>query len=236
MAYNIVYNGLSNKTLGVEVVKRPIIPIPNKNFNTFNITGQDGNFFEDLETYEDIEIEISFNFVNEVKDIRNKIRKIKKWLENITDNKLILSDNRGRFYKVKKAELNNFSYDDLYEIQNFTIKFTVDPYEYLDEGLEEITLGSELQNDYSVSKPIYRIEGNGECELTVNDNTIKCTVDSGGININTDLGLIYKNDGTYATNKVKIEEFKDLYLLEDNNTFNWTNGFNVYLIPNFKII
>lgn len=236
MGYDVIYNNKSNDELDIEVIKRPIIPVPNRKFREIPIDGHDGNYYIDEETYSDITFPIEFNFVeNDLDNIRPRVRNIKKWIEDIQDDKLILSDDPSVFYKVCKAELSEITYQDLYEIQNFNINFTVRAYQYLLHGQKEMTLQSVLFNHWNKSKPIYRIVGNGNCTLNINGTIVNCTV-NGQLTINTEFDKILNSDNTIAIGKTNIKKMQDLYLQKDKNTFSWTNGFTIYITPNWRTI
>ena len=176
MAYFVVYNNMSNLDLEIEVVKRPLIPMPVRRYKTITIKGHDGNYYSDEETYEDMTFPIQFNFLEEDLDnIRRKVRRIRAWIENASDNKLILSDNNGYYYKVCKAEIGEINYENIYEIQSFLINFTVEPYQYILNN-EEFILTKEIYNNWDICKPLYGIKGNGACTFTINGININCNV------------------------------------------------------------
>lgn len=236
MGYSIVFNNKSNEELDIEIVKRPVIPIPNRRYKEIPIEGHDGNYYIDEETYEDMIISIEFNFVeNDLDNIRSRARNIKNWIEDMRDDKLILSDDPSVFYKVCKAELSEITYQDLYEIQNFTINFTVRAYQYLLNGKKEIQLPTILFNHYDKSKPTYRIVGNGACVLNINNTTVNCTI-NGQLQINTEFDKILNSDNTLAVGKTNIKKMQDLYLQKGKNIFNWTSGFTIYIVPNWRTL
>lgn len=236
MKYSIIYNNKSNEELDIEVVKRPTVPVPTRNFKEIYIEGHDGNYYIDEETYNDMIISIEFNFVeNDLDNIRTRVRNIKNWIEDMQDNKLILSDDPSVFYKVCKAELSEISYQDLYEIQNFAINFTVRGYQYLLNGKREIQLPSLLFNHWDKCKPIYRIVGNGACVLNINNTIVNCTV-NGQLTINTEFDKILNSDNTLAVGKTNIKKMQDLYLQKGKNIFNWTSGFTIYIVPNWRTL
>ncbi len=236
MGYYIIYNNKSNEELDIEVVKRPIIPVPIRRFKEIPIEGHDGNYYIDEETYDDITFPIEFNFVeNDLDNIRSKVRNIKNWIEDMKDNKLILSDDPSVFYKVCKAELSEITYQNLYEIQNFNINFTVRAYQYLLHGQKEITLQNVLFNHWDISKSVFRIVGNGNCVLNINDIVVNCNV-TGQLTINTEFDKILNSSNTLAIGVTDIKKMQDLYLQKGKNIFSWTSGFTVYVTPNWRTI
>ena len=236
MSFFIEFNNKNNKSLDIEVVKRPVIPFPTRKITSINVPGRDGSYYNDEEVYEDMVIPISFNFVeNKLNNIKARVRRVKSWVENIEDEKLRLSDEPNIFYKVCTAELSEVSYEDLYEIQSFTINFTVRPYQYILKGTKEVPLRNILFNMWRSCEPIYRIVGNGECKFNVNGTIVNCTVNDELI-IDTVYDKILEKDKTLAVSKTDIKYMEKLYLLKGKNTFSWSNNFNVYITPNYKTL
>ncbi len=236
MKYNIMYNNKINEELDIEVVKRPVIPIAIRRFKTIEIEGHDGNYYIDEETYEDIVISIDFNFVeNDLDNIRQRVRNIKKWIEDMQDNKLILSDDQSVFYKVCKAELSEVTYADLYEIQSFSINFTCKAHIYTMQGQKELKINGVLFNYWDKCKPIYRITGTGNCVLNVNGNIVNCDV-TNQLTINSEYDKILNSSNTIAIGSTDIKIMQDLYLIEGKNTITITSGFDLYVKPNFRSI
>lgn len=239
MSFTIFFNNKSNDDVDLDlyITQRPVIPVPTRKYETFEIKGHDGLYYEDLETYDDIVIPIEFNFNEENLDnTKPRVRSIKKWLENVQDRKLILSDDPGYFYYVQNAEINNVeSYDEFYELQKFTVNFTVKAYQYLLEGVNEIELKNVLFNNWCISKPIYRIVGNGTCNLNIN-GTITTLNITNQLTIDTEYNKILEADRKPAIGKSNIKNMSKLFLAEGKNNFSWTNGFRIYITPNYRAL
>lgn len=230
--FHIFYNGESCKDVGVSVVSRPTIPIPKREHETIKVEGRDGELHRDKGTYEDIEIKINFNFVSKNADIwAQDLRKVKKWLYSGKDERLILSDDPEYYYKVKQAVMSD-SERKVRRIGNFDISFTCEPYMYRIDGQEEKQVTEYLYNPYMKTQPVYEIYGNGEITLQVNGNQVKAKV-SGQLNIDTKLGICY-NAANEISNASLTGEYEGLYLEEGDNTFNYTKGFRVVIIPNWR--
>lgn len=230
--FHIFYNGESCKDVGLSVVSRPTIPIPKREHETIKVEGRDGELHRDKGTYEDIEIKINFNFVSKNADIwAQDLRKVKKWLYSGKDERLILSDDPEYYYKVKQAAMSD-SERKVRRIGSFDISFTCEPYMYRIDGQEEKQVTEYLYNPYMKTQPVYEIYGNGEITLQVNGNQVKAKV-SGQLNIDTKLGICY-NAANEISNASLTGEYEGLYLEEGDNTFNYTKGFRVVIIPNWR--
>ncbi|WP_346026073.1 distal tail protein Dit [Clostridium nitritogenes] len=190
--FYIMFNDLFDYDLEIKVVKRPNFSRLRKRYNEYQVDGKNGSDYEFL-GYEDRKLSIEYNFVDR-KNIYNKVRQIIKWLDNIEDHKLVLSDNPEYFYMVKKVD-----YDDIERslkiIGKFTVEFTLEPFAYRFSTNEsfEINNNEEIYNDGDFeSKPIIEIEGNGYIKLWVNENLIELNI-ADKITINSKLELCFKN-------------------------------------------
>lgn len=230
--FHIFYNGESCKDVGLSVVSRPTIPIPKREQETIKVEGRDGELHRDKGTYEDIEIKINFNFVSKNADIwAQDLRKVKKWLYSGKDERLILSDDPEYYYKVKRSVMSD-SERKARRIGSFDISFTCEPYMYRIDGQEEKQVAEYLYNPYMKTQPVYEIFGKGEIALEVNGNQVKAKVDR-QLNIDTKLGICY-NTANEISNASLTGEYEGLYLKEGDNTFNYTEGFRVVIIPNWR--
>ncbi len=230
--FYILYNNRRNSELGVSIVKRPNIPTSNKRYEEVEIEGRDGKLYRDLNSKEDINISIEFNFSSkDPNEFHTKVRKIKRWLKSDIDNKLVFSDDIYFYYKVKKVEIDDIERS-LKRKGKFTVVFTCEAYQYLLEGANLQEIKAEIYNDYDIAKPVYHIYGNGTFEFIVNDNSMLVDVD-GMMIIDTDLRLAYNEFGVNKNTSVS-GDYEDLYLIEGNNTFEIPTGYIVDIIPNWR--
>lgn len=172
--FYFIFNNKKNTDLGIQVVKRPNIPIPERNIELKSLKGRDGSLTRDYKTYNDIKISVSLNFISGENDFINKGAEIADWLYNITDNKLIFSDNDKFYYKVKKIECKDIERS-LKVIGKFIVTFVCDPYKYYLENNDiEITNSTKINSPMLVvdSEPIISISGSGNVNLIINDKRI----------------------------------------------------------------
>lgn len=230
--YFILFNGRTSLDVNLKVESRPSKPSPQKRYEEVDVPGRDGLLYRD-KGYGDIEISISFNFISKTPDKWDKdFRRIKKWLLENKDNTLKFSDDLEVFYKVNKVTIETPERI-LRRCGKLNVTFTCDPYTYYTNGKEEVILGGKIYNFDLISRPIYRIVGEGLLTLNINGKSIKANVGQELI-IDTDKGLCYR-DG--IINNVALKgNYEDMYLLEGENTFSWTSGFDVYIIPNWRCL
>ena len=138
--YFIKFNNRVSIDLGVGIVSRPNIPAPQKNLKVVTIEGRDGDLYENTGGYKDITIKVDMNFLKEV-SIKEQFRKIKNWLVNVTDSKLIFSDDLHWFYKVKKVTMADL--ETQYNLLGkFSVEFVCSAYSYRLDGLTPILLNN----------------------------------------------------------------------------------------------
>lgn len=224
----IVYNDKTNFDVNLLVKTRPSKPSPVMKYEEVEVPGRDGLLYRE-KGYGDIDISVSFNFLSKNtwdKDFRN----MKKWLLGKGDKKLKFSDDLEAFYKVNKVTIDTPERF-MRKLGRFIVTFTCEPYVYLEESQKE--LSTLLYNDYLLAKPIYRVVGEGYLTLNINNKVIKANVGQELI-IDTDKGLCYRNG---IVNNVALEgRYEDMYLVEGENTFNWTSGFKIYISPNWRCL
>ena len=225
--YFIMYNDLTNLDVDLLITDRPPKPSPTMEYEEVKVPG--GKTLYREKGYKDIDITVPFNFMS--KDSWDyDFRRIKKWLLSKGNNKLKFSDDLEVYYRVNSVVIDTPERL-IRRAGKFTVTFLCDPYVYIDE--DEFKLDNCVYNDYLVSKPIYRIVGEGYLTLNINNKVIKANVGQELI-IDTDKGLCFKEG---AINNVALEgKYEDMYLLEGENTFSWTKGFEIYITPNLRCL
>ncbi|MCS4467182.1 phage tail family protein [Clostridium botulinum] len=175
--FSIQFNNYNSyRDLGLVVEHRPNIPAPERNVNNIYIPGKNGTLTEDLETYEDIGISITFGFQDKV-NINNKCRQIKMWLlDKIKDCKLYFSDDIETYYKVKNVKIDNIERS-IKSLGKFTVLFTCDPFGYIDEEFLIIDKPISIYNEGTYeSQPYIKIHGSGDISLNINNEVIKLKI------------------------------------------------------------
>lgn len=231
--FNIIFNDKSSLDLGIEIIKRPEIPSPQPIYNSYDIPGKNGKEYE-LEGYEDIEIEVDFNFIDR-ETMYERFLECKRWINTIKDNKLIFSDNPGVFYKVNYATIT--SNERVFKvIGKFTITFNCEPFAYEFEGQNEIEIINEAMifnhGDFE-SKPIIKIIGEGLVTINLNDEIIKVNL-GGDIIIDSYLELSYKEDKSPQNSNIQ-GRYPILKLGENNISYSGGRVDNFIVIPNWVI-
>lgn len=229
--YRVKYGDTWDIDLGLHVKTRPNIPVPERNVEVTEDKILTTSLTRDYGTYKDIEIDIEYNFISR-EDFEMKSIAIKRWIYNCKSKILILSDSTDYYRKVKKVTIETITRSKKC-LGTFKLTFRCDPNLYAICGLDSISINSSknIKNSYAISKPIYTINGEGMCTLTVNNNSVTVNVGQ-SIIINTEKELVYKNDSSMTN--ISTGKYKDLYLLEGNNTVTVSNGFTLSIVPNWR--
>ncbi|AQW26786.1 distal tail protein Dit [Clostridium perfringens] len=229
--FYVTFNKINTVELDIKAIERHSLPIPSFKFKEIEAEGINGSYIEESKNVEDIQIEISFNFLYANDDDFNfKKKSIKNWLRKVKDNKLSFSDNNDYYYRVKRIEAGNISRS--IGIAEFDVTFICEGYEYSLSGCREISIGKNhvIYNDGVLSLPILRVVGEGNTTITFNDKSFSLNVGQEVI-VDSEEELCYK-DGRIVTN---IMSGKFPYLDEGKNTINWSGeNIQIYLQTNLR--
>lgn len=229
MFYALI-DGKRDIDIGISLIQRPNIPTPERAYRVTTVEGR-GQTYEDLGYYNDIEIPLEYNFYSE--NYNQTYRQIKKLFKY--GEQLKFSDDGEGFYKIKKITIAN-NLREMIEFGRFTVLVTCEPYFYFDFGQNEIELKNEniFFNDYEEAIPMFRITGNGLFTLNMNGNIINVNVGQ-EVFIDVSKGRCYRKDGAISDSSVK-GRYKDLKLLEGENTISFNGGFKVEMTPNWRCL
>lgn len=232
--YFIIFNGIADKDIGLSAIKRPNIINPQKDSITEKaIEGRDETVTVKSKTLKNIEISVSYNFIDR-EDFIEKTRVIKKWINNIEDNRLIFSDDIDMYYKVKYCKLQVIERNRKKK-GNFEVTFVCSPFIYYKTGDEEIVNPSVVHNpSYLIAKPIYKIEAEGLISLIVNGKETKFNIGQ-ELLIDTELELCFREK---TKNNIAFEEgwYDYLFLNKGENTIEWKGDLkSLIVIPRWRV-
>lgn len=232
MNYFVEYNGVKNSDVNIYAT-RPNIPAAIRKNTVYKLPGVDGDLYGHEDAVEDITIDVKFGFFGPPDKWMDMFRGAKKWLLTKLSGKLVFSDDPEFFYKVKTVSINTATRT-VKTIGEFTASFVCEGYQYLKSGAYECGMDDVKYNPYSLSKPVYRITGEGMCNLVVNGKTMTANVGQ-EIIINTDTMLAYRSNGTLQ-NTLISGDYENLWLVQGENTVSITSGFALSIIPNWRCI
>ncbi len=233
MKYDLEYNGMTGRSQGLLITKRPNIPSPQKRVKEIEVPGRDGILILDQETYEPIRIIVSFNFSAPETEWMDRMRVCRQWLLGKGDRRLVFSDCTDYFYLVQNVEMQDAERT-VRKKGEFEVTFLCQPYQYLISGMSAISPRNSIYNIYNTSHPVYHLSGSGECALTVNGNTAKVLVDE-NTTIDTEKMICLNKDGA-VNNAAMTGEYQSLYLLAGENPISFTEGFVLEVTPCWRCL
>lgn len=233
---SIIYNNQeSNKVYGLYLENIPTFPSLNAIYETTDLSGRDGslNIFD---KYPDLEIQIDFILICSRKEILSKKNRIIAWLNSSSNKELYYSEDSSTFYNVKKVNLTDFKPEGS-KVWKFSVTFTVEPFSYLIEGKEIISLtrATSIYNGKStyISKPYIKIYGSGDINIIINNRTTIFKGIDGFIEIDSKEMNCYKNiNGDINNYNNLMYSYKFPYLDPGENNVSWSgNASKIEIIP-----
>lgn len=231
MYQEIEYNEILSSSMKVYAKERPSIPAVKPRRTEITIPGRDGSLYRYEDAYDPTEITVAFNFVSNEMEWMAKWRQVQNWLGS-RNSKLLFGDDGEVFYKIAYVDLSEIERTTA-RIGNFTATFvTRDGLCYLQSGEKEYPIADVRFNPYGISKPIYKITGEGNCILKVNGKSMKANVGQ-NLTIDTDRMLAYREDGSVQNTAVS-GNYEELYLKKGTNSISISSGFALKIIPNWR--
>lgn len=231
--FYIVRNQKSNLEIGIHVKERPKIPAPEFRYEEIEIPGRSGILIQESGLVDDLKIEVVFNFAAKPDLWMEQFREAKKWLLAREDDQLILSDDLEMFYKVKHTSVDTAERY-VKTLGEFSATFLCEGFQYRRDGQHEHTIEEVKYNPYYLSQPVYKIRGNGTCELKVNGKSMITEV-QGNLTIDTERMLAYNESGVLK-NTMVTGNYEDFLLMEMENTISCSMGFDLSIIPNWRCL
>lgn len=224
--------------LGLKIISRPNAPVPVRDIRFTPLDGRNGAYTEDLGVYKDIEIPVSFNFIDR-ENLTSSIRRIKHWLiGTILDKKLIFSDDLDYFYKVKQVKIDKEIERKARVLGRFTAIFVCEPFSYLKTGENTITITqpTSIFNEGTFeSKPIIKVYGGGNITLTVNNKNVVLTAIDQSVTLDSEIEHAYKDLVVNTQNYKMLGDFP--ILKEEQNIITWVgNVTKIEIIPKWRCL
>ena len=218
---------------GVRVIDSfPTIEYGQPNYTQVSIPGRKGTLTEFDGTYTDtvVSMDCDITLIDEVSvdlQYQNFINQLMR------SKKLSLEGMENRYFQIKKIEISDYErYSDI--SVEFSLKFTCDPGVYLKEGDRFKTISNnQLINIYSLSEPVYHIDGTGTCTLTINGNELSIDITE-PILIDTERQEVILETSGKLANTLIGGDFEDFYLKTGVNTIVISSGFDLKIKPRWR--
>ena len=175
MEKKLIFNNICSEELGIIVVEGPPEVLAQEEYEEIIIEGRNGTLIENKGTFPNIEKSFILTTIDLDQDIDLMIEKIKMWLFNIKDNKILYAI-QNRYNIVKKVIIEEDIKTTFEEYGDFKIKFLCEPFYYdlLEKNITITEKGTKFYNkgDFN-SNPKIVIYGTGDLQLTINDTTVQ---------------------------------------------------------------
>ena len=175
MEKKLIFNNICSEELGIIVVEGPPEVLAQEEYEEIIIEGRNGTLIENKGTFPNIEKSFILTTIDLDQDIDLMIEKIKMWLFNIKDNKILYAI-PNRYNIVKKVIIEEDIKTTFEEYGDFKIKFLCEPFYYdlLEKNITITEKGTKFYNkgDFN-SNPKIVLYGTGDSQLTINDTTVQ---------------------------------------------------------------
>jgi phage-related protein len=221
-----VWNNKRAEDMNIKTISLPDIKLSTERKNETVIPGRDG-FLTELDGYDGDTKQVTADYIG----TREGALKVAQWLKG--EGEIVFGDLPDRYYQARINNMIPISQILANEKYTFPIEFRCQPYGYLLDGKEEITItsGTVLNHNKAdtESLPIITINGTGPCTFAINNRTFNISEIGGSITINSLMKLVYNDKGDKMTGR-----FPYLDIGENTITFSGTNINSVSLIPNWR--
>jgi phage-related protein len=226
MKKTLIWNNKRSEDMGLKIISLPPIQLSTENINEIEIEGRDGTLTEfDGYTSDTKQVEADYRGSNTLA--------IPQWLKG--KGEVIFGNVPDRYYK---ARINNVvPLEQIIENQmyNFTIQFRCQPFGYLLDGKETLTItnGSVLNHNKATYKslPIITIYGTGSCTFAINGRSFTISEIGTSITIDSDIQDCYNEKGDKMSGYFP-------YLDVGENTISWIGAgvTKVEITPNWRAL
>ena len=175
MEKKLIFNNICSEELGIIVVEGPPEVLAQEEYEEISIEGRNGTLIENKGTFPNIEKSFILTTIDIDQDINLMIEKVKKWLFDIKDNKLLYSI-ENKYNIVKKVIIEEDIKTTFEEFGDFKVKFICEPFYYnlLEKNIIVTQKQTTIYNsgDFT-SAPKIIIYGTGDLQITINDTTVQ---------------------------------------------------------------
>jgi phage-related protein len=214
---------------GIIITQLPPETVPEENIEEIPIPGRDGDLTIDYKTKKPYPLPVTCTLID-----FSKINEIKAWLSGSGD--LVL--NWQPDFKYKATSFTRIDIAQSVEtLGEFLLVWKVQPhkYEVSNNVLTFATSPVSLYNAGENCKPIIKIFGTGDIDLTINSNVIHLTGIVDYITIDSDIGDCYKDTDPIWNNHMS-GEFPE-FIGYSYNTISWVGTVTkIEVTPNWRYL
>ncbi|MBC1474900.1 phage tail protein [Listeria grandensis] len=219
MMYTVLIDNVACSDYGLCIPERPNIVTAEQDIDTKIIRGRNGSLTIPY-AYNDVDHEIPFNFLDDVRDFKQTYRIAKPYFKR--GSKFIMSDDPHVYRKMKKVQFGDAD-NTIREYGYFDVTFTFDPFEYLTTQTVSINKGSFIQNEGTIySQPYMKIYGTGNITLYINSQVFIFKGLTDFIELDCDAMVAFRTvNGAMLLADNLMETLEFPVLEEGKNYFDW---------------
>lgn len=219
-----IWKGINSLDKNIMVNKLPDFEMPEANIEKITIPGRDGFLTQDDGTYQGQIKPCECSLDN------GNIDDISSWLTG--SGEVTFSNEPNKKYKA--VIINKIPFSKIIPIfHKFIIQFDCQPKKYSTENpIITLNASGTISNPGSAnSKPVIKLYGTGNIDLTINNTAINLTNIDGYVTIDSELMDCYKD--TVLMNNDMSGEFPEL--VPGYNTINWNGTVTkIEITPNWR--
>ena len=227
---SFTFNGINSYDMGMRIEGKDVFSSPAYDMELKAIPGRDGEIINPNYRYPNVNVTYTvFVPSKSIAELNDKIRKIKQWLyKDVTAYHELTDTYDTDSYRSAVFASSLDIEEQLNKIGTFTVRFSCYPYKFLNSGKDAVTIssggGDAILDNPTIfdSKPLIRINGNGEGTFIIVNNNGIFTVRISDINsylyCDSELMNFYK--GSISVNdKVTADKFPVLAPGENHIVF-----------------
>lgn len=193
-ASKLKINGVYTDEYKVKPKNRIEVPTPEQDVEHKEIRGRNGSLTRKY-GFKDILLPVHFTIHQE--SFKKTFRKAKMYLFNAKT--LVFDDDNEVHYKVKSVQIETA--ENLVErFGEFTVIFTLDPFQYETNPIQTITSPTTLNNQGYESEPYIKCFVSGTGKIYIGEQTITINGVNGTIEIDSTMMNAYRNENGLITN------------------------------------
>lgn len=242
--YHFLLDGESSLKHHIRVEERPSIPAPSRKWNEYgDVLSRSGTMRKPMDAFSEVSFTINCNFVSDEYQFDNVWREIRGWLlSDASEKKFQNSYDLNWYKKISKIVVSDVDRI-LFNAGQFSITFTVDPYDYAISGDKWHSLEDVRLNHYYKCEPLWKITNNtsqkATCTITVNNKSFDVTDINAAETkyVDVERKLTYAVDtSNYYLRGGRYGQEEWLELQNGNNEITVTTGFSVSVMPRWRCV
>lgn len=180
---DFLIDGESGFKHGCYLSELPNFPTSTRDVVTIDVQGREHGALTEFYGWKDSQITLSIS-IFDMKHVRRVMREVVGWL--YSSKELSFSDDPSFYFRVKNVEMGETT-NELEVIGNFTVTFTIDPFQYQKDSTIDETHAFEVYNPGTMtSEPIIELFGRGTLMLTINGRRLIVANIDGYLTIDTE--------------------------------------------------